>query len=164
MQYTITATVVSHMRCHAPDLPLFLALHPACLEKQTKLLLFVFLLMFSWADVSDDKYARVALAFLRRKKRLGMMVKLLTKLITSSSKVSSSPRQMRSAYVELVSYVIRIVVRGGTMMYDDVDRQTRAESTLYLIAAASCTDSCSSCMMMFDHAAALLLKHNLAIK
>lgn len=43
-----------------------------------------------WADISDDKYSKVALAFLHRKKRLGMMIKLLTKLITSSSKVRLS--------------------------------------------------------------------------
>lgn len=47
-------------------------------------LLLVFSTSTSWADVSEDKHAKVALAFLHRKKRLGMMVKLLTKLISSS--------------------------------------------------------------------------------
>lgn len=42
-------------------------------------------LSLRWADVGDDKHNKVSLAFLRRKKRLGMMVKLLTKLISSSS-------------------------------------------------------------------------------
>lgn len=37
--------------------------------------------------MGEDKHAKVSLAFLRRKNRLGMMVKLLTKLISSSSKV-----------------------------------------------------------------------------
>lgn len=51
---------------------------------------FSYLVFFSlarWADVGEDKHTKVSLAFLRRKKRLGMMVKLLTKLISSSSKV-----------------------------------------------------------------------------
>ncbi|CAN0000091.1 unnamed protein product, partial [Ectocarpus sp. 8 AP-2014] len=42
-----------------------------------------------WADVGEDKHAKVSLAFLRRKRRLGMMVKLLSKLISSSSKTVS---------------------------------------------------------------------------
>eukprot|EP00903_Cladosiphon_okamuranus_P011552 g10875.t1 len=45
--------------------------------------------LIRWADVGEDKHAKVSLAFLRRKNRLGMMVKLLTKLINSSSKAVS---------------------------------------------------------------------------
>ena len=37
--------------------------------------------------MSEDKYARVTLAFLRRKQRLGTMLKILTKLMSSTSKV-----------------------------------------------------------------------------
>lgn len=48
-------------------------------------------LSLRWADVGEDRHNKVSLAFLRRKKRLGMMVKLLTKLISSSSKVLSIP-------------------------------------------------------------------------
>ncbi|CAM9495329.1 unnamed protein product [Ectocarpus fasciculatus] len=45
--------------------------------------------LLRWADVGEDKHAKVSLAFLRRKRRLGMMVKLLSKLISSSSKTVS---------------------------------------------------------------------------
>ncbi|CAN0381743.1 unnamed protein product [Ascophyllum nodosum] len=45
--------------------------------------------LIRWADVSEDKYARVTLAFLRRKQRLGTMLKILTKLMSSTSKAIS---------------------------------------------------------------------------
>lgn len=66
--------------------PPFVSL-PVFLHLSVSLLCVSVDLSLSWADVGEDKHAKVSLAFLRRKNRLGMMVKLLTKLISSSSKV-----------------------------------------------------------------------------
>lgn len=67
---------------------------------------FLGVLSFRWADVGEDKHTKVSLAFLHRKKRLGMMVKLLTKLISSSSKVRSNLwwrlRRLRVTYVRVL--------------------------------------------------------------
>lgn len=62
----------------------------------------------------EDRYARVTLAFLHRKKRLGTMLKILTKLVSSHSKVFLAYSTLRiREFLYCNQYISRVVGGGG---------------------------------------------------
>ena len=72
-------------------------------------------LSFRWADVSEDKYARATLAFLHRKQRLGTMLKILKKLISTTSKVGLLVLHLFRRIPEVYHFCARLPVSPTTL-------------------------------------------------
>lgn len=77
--------------------------------------------------MGEDKHAKVSLAFLRRKKRLGMMAKLLTKLISSSSKVR------RLVGRERLFLFIFILLPPGFLVLCGTRRRRSVDATMWSV-------------------------------